>query len=84
MPGKIVKLHRLLYGLRHAGSFWNHLLVKQSKAFGFEQSRVDHRIFRIRKEHEVTIMLAVHIDVAIEGSREDSGDSLKFLNEPFR
>lgn len=56
-------------------------LAKQLKAFGFEQSRAD----RIRKGHEVTMMLVVHVDdMDIAGSRKARDALLEFLNETFR
>lgn len=81
---KDCQTHRSLYGLRQAGRCWNNQLVKQLKAIGFEQSRADRCIFRIREGHEVTIMLAVHVDdMVIAGSRNICDTLLKILNEMF-
>ena len=87
LSGKVVLLHKSLYGLKQASRTWNKLLVSRLKGYGFEQCKADPCIFRLMDEESdsVRMMLAAHVDdmvLACKGAKEC--ESLRaFLSESF-
>ena len=59
--GKVVRLNRSLYGLKHASrSLYNHFLSHMS--LGFEQSLADACVLRLVESGTVSIVTVVHVD----------------------
>jgi len=80
--GKICKLKKALYGLRHAPFKWNHCLTRFLKEKGLSQLKTEQCVF---KDAKSDIFLAIHVDDGILIGKDISKMKklLKQLNEEF-
>ena len=62
LSGKVVRLHRSLYGLKQASRTWHYHLVKGMKALGFEQCNADACAMRLVEDGGVSVVVVVHVD----------------------
>jgi Reverse transcriptase (RNA-dependent DNA polymerase) len=67
----MVKLHKLLYGLKQAGRKWYDMLCRSLTAIGFQKSMADPAVFFICVGSDVVILF-IHIDdTPMTGSSTD-------------
>ncbi|CAB1102398.1 unnamed protein product [Ectocarpus sp. CCAP 1310/34] len=85
MSGKVVKVERALYGLKHSDREWGFEAVDALIENGCEQCRVDPRVFRKVVDGEVVGLIVIYVDdivvAADEGEREELFPS---LNKKFQ
>ncbi|CAB1118601.1 unnamed protein product [Ectocarpus sp. CCAP 1310/34] len=62
MAGKVVRLDKILYGLRQASRTIHWRLVSDLKRIGFKQSLSDPCVLRLMMGDEVLGMIAIHVD----------------------
>ena len=55
LSGKVMRLRRSLYGLKHASRTWNYHFVKGMKALGFEQCKADAYVMCLVEDGAVDI-----------------------------
>ncbi|SGY26808.1 BQ5605_C018g08798 [Microbotryum silenes-dioicae] len=61
MPGKVLQLHRSLYGLRQAGCIWNDEIDSALSALGYVATESDHCVY-IRTTGDVRHYIALYVD----------------------
>lgn len=74
LSGKVVKLDKILYGLRQASRTWHHHLVRGMKSLGFEQSPADACVMRLIENGDVSMLVVVHVDDIYSIGRKSRGD----------
>lgn len=75
--GKVLRLHKALYGLRQAPRAWNAKLNCTLKEMGFKQSEHEHAINR-RINGAATLLVGVYVDdLIITGSSKEAVESFK-------
>ena len=62
LSGKIVRLNKILYGLKQASRSWHAHLTTCLKTLGFQQCLADACVFRLVEEGRVAIIAVVHVD----------------------
>ena len=63
MSGKVVRLNKVLYGLKQASrTTWHAHLTTCLQGLGFEQCLTDVCVFRLIEDGRVTITAVVHVD----------------------
>ena len=61
--GKVTKLFKRQYGLKHAGREWHLLPVTWLvEKIGMEQCKTEPRVFRMITKNGVSLMVGVHVD----------------------
>jgi len=83
--GKIVRLHRSLYGLKQASRVWNELLDTELQKIGYIRIHADFCIY-VYREGETILFLAVYVDdMGLLGNNLDAMQSHKrLLNKQFK
>jgi hypothetical protein len=83
--GKIVRLHRLLYGLKQASHVWNKLLDMELQKIGYIRIHADFCIY-VYQEGKIILFLAVYVDdMGLLGNNLDAMQSHKrLLNKQFK
>ncbi|SGY91350.1 BQ5605_C038g11660 [Microbotryum silenes-dioicae] len=61
MPGKVLQLHRSLYGLRQAGRIWNDKIDSALSALGYVATESDHCVY-VRTTGDVRHYIALYVD----------------------
>ncbi|SGZ34392.1 BQ5605_C071g12878 [Microbotryum silenes-dioicae] len=61
MPGKVLQLHRSLYGLRQAGRIWNDEIDSALSALGYVATGSDHCVY-VRTTGDVHHYIALYVD----------------------
>ncbi|SGY89105.1 BQ5605_C133g13383 [Microbotryum silenes-dioicae] len=61
MPGKVLQLHRSLYGLRQAGRIWNDEIDSALSALGYVATESDHCVY-VRTTGDVHHYIALYVD----------------------
>ncbi|SGY77776.1 BQ5605_C005g03723 [Microbotryum silenes-dioicae] len=61
MPGKVLQLHRSLYGLRQAGRIWNDEIDSALSALGYVATESDHCVY-VRTTGDVHHYVALYVD----------------------
>ncbi|SGZ30860.1 BQ5605_C046g12247 [Microbotryum silenes-dioicae] len=61
MPGKVLQLHRSLYGLRQAGRIWNDEIDSALSALGYVATESDHCVY-VRTTGDVRHYIALYVD----------------------
>ncbi|SGY38360.1 BQ5605_C003g02007 [Microbotryum silenes-dioicae] len=61
MPGKVLQLHRSLYGLRQAGRIWNNEIDSALSALGYVATESDHCVY-VRTTGDVHHYIALYVD----------------------
>ena len=80
LSGKVVKVLKCQYGLKHAGREWHLLLVTwQVEKIGMEQCKAEPCVFRKIVKNEVSLMVGVHVDDIIVSGEQDLCD--EFLSQ---
>lgn len=75
--GKVMRLHKALYGIRQAPRAWNAKIDCTLKEIGFKQSKHEHAIYR-RNNGDATLLLGVYVDdLIITGSSKEAIESFK-------
>jgi hypothetical protein len=69
--GKVLHLHKALYGLQQAPRAWNAMLDSTLKGMGFEQSPHDAAIYR-RGNGGNTLLVGVYIDDLVITDTKDA------------
>jgi hypothetical protein len=68
--GKVLRLHKALYGLRQAPRVWNAKLDSTLKGMGFEQSPYETAIYR-RGNGGKALLVGVYVDdLVITGTKD--------------
>jgi hypothetical protein len=67
--GKVLRLHRPLYGLKQSPRAWSDRFRKVMIQMGYKHSNVDHTLFYNRKGDKLAILI-VYVDDAILLSQE--------------
>ena len=62
LSGKVVRLHRSLYGLKQASRTWHYHLVRGMKALGFEQCEADACVMGLMEDGGVSVVVIMHVD----------------------
>ena len=62
LSGKVVRLNKILYGLKQASRTWHAHLTTCLKRLGFEQCMTDVCVFRVIEDGRVAITAVVHVD----------------------
>ena len=62
LSGKIVRLNKGLYGLKHASRTCHAHLTTCLKRLGFEQCMTDVCVFRLTEDRRVAVTAVVHVD----------------------
>ena len=62
LSGRVVRLNRILYGLKQASRSWHNHLVVRLKSLGSEESLADACVFRLTEAGCVTVIAVVHVD----------------------
>nr|XP_016452030.1 PREDICTED: uncharacterized mitochondrial protein AtMg00810-like [Nicotiana tabacum] len=82
---KACRLHKSLYGLKHASRQWNLKLTEALITAGFTQSKHDHSLFTLRKNAKLVIILVYVDDLLITGDDADMIQEAKtILHKAFR
>jgi hypothetical protein len=68
LDGKILCLHKALYGLRQSGKAWNKLLNSKLLEAGLQQSRLDRCLYFSLKPFALVVIIVDDIFVACEAS----------------
>ncbi|SGY28176.1 BQ5605_C083g12990 [Microbotryum silenes-dioicae] len=61
MPGKVLQLHRSLYGLRQAGRIWNDEIDSALSALGYAATESDHCVY-VRTAGDERHYIALYVD----------------------
>ncbi|SGY38242.1 BQ5605_C003g01985 [Microbotryum silenes-dioicae] len=61
MPGKVLQLHRSLYGLRQAGRIWNDKIDSALSALGYVATESDHCVY-VRTAGDERHYIALYVD----------------------
>jgi hypothetical protein len=59
--GKVLRLHKALYGLRQAPRAWNAKLDASLASLGFERSPLEHAVYK-RHGDKATLLVGVYVD----------------------
>ena len=62
LSGRVMRLHKSLYGLKQASRSWHAHLTTCLKTLGFQQCLADACVFRLVEEGRVAIIAVVHVD----------------------
>jgi hypothetical protein len=78
--GKMMRLRRALYGLRHAPRAWNAKLDSTLRRMGFEQSPHEAVVYR-RGNGGNVLLVGVYVDDLVITGTKDAGEAV-FVTEP--
>ena len=76
MSGKVVRLNKILYGLKQASRTWHAHLTTCLSRLGFEQCLTDVCVFRLIEDGRVTITAVVHVDNIFAVGQKERCDRL--------
>jgi hypothetical protein len=82
-PGKVYRLGKSLYGLKHAPRCWFAKLSEALKAYGFKQSYSDYSLFTLHS-HDTDMYVLVYVDDIVNLEISDAIDEFKdYLDHCF-
>ena len=77
--GNVLRLRKILYGLRQAPRAWNAKLDNCLKSLGFQKCPLEHAVYTRWKKNKIQIV-GVYVDgLIIVGSSKDDMSDLGFL-----
>ena len=76
LSGKVVRLNKRLYGLKHASRTWYAHLTPCLKRLGFEKCMTDVYVFRLIEDIRVVITAVVHVDDIFAVGQQERCDRL--------
>ncbi|XP_024310449.1 uncharacterized protein LOC106866887 isoform X2 [Brachypodium distachyon] len=76
--GKVLKLHRSLYGLKQSPCAWFDRFRKAMVQMGYKQSNADHTLFYSRNGDKLVVLIVYVDDIIITG---DDGSEIKRLKQ---
>ena len=76
MSGKVVRLNKMLYGLKQASRTWHAHLTTCLLRLGFEQCLTDVCVLRLIEDGRVTITAVVHVDDIFAVGQKEMCDRL--------
>ncbi|PNY08247.1 pentatricopeptide repeat-containing protein mitochondrial-like [Trifolium pratense] len=82
--GLVCKLHKSLYGLRHAPRCWFSKLSAALKQYGLHQSYSDYSLFSMQKDNVQLVVLVYVDDLIVSGNDSTAIHQFKlYLNRCF-
>ena len=61
LPGKVIRLHKSLYGLKQASRQWHAHLTRCLLTLGIVQRLADAYVFRLMEGRSIEITIVVHV-----------------------
>ena len=82
--GQAARLHKISYGLKHAGRMFNAILVNTVVGYDFEKCKADPCVFRVVNDKAVIPMVAVDVDDPfVVGGAKEVAELHDALNNKF-
>jgi hypothetical protein len=75
-PGRVLRLHRALYGLRQAPRAWNERLTSELASRGFVQSNADPGLWILKSESGVVLTMFYVDDGMVAARTEEEAEGL--------
>jgi hypothetical protein len=75
--GKVLKLHRSLYGLKQSPRAWFDRFRRAVMQLNYKQSNADHTLFYKRRDGKLAILIVYVDDIVITGDDEEEIKMLK-------
>jgi hypothetical protein len=78
-PDYVCKLHKTLYGLKHAPRAWHDKIVEYLVTIGFHVSDANHSLY-VRKSDEGIMVIIIYVDdLIVGGDNEKEVEHVKSL-----
>ncbi len=75
----VCRLHKALYGLKHASRAWHDKIAKYFVTIGFRMSNADHSLY-VRKSDEGIMVIIIYVDdLIVGGDNEKEVEHVKSL-----
>jgi hypothetical protein len=75
--GKVLRLHRSLYGLKQSPRAWFDRFYRAIIPMGYKQSNADHTLFYKRRANKLAILIVYVDDIIITGNDDKEIEDLK-------